>query len=250
MRSLPIIAAIIVAVLPATAVAQTFPASPYIEVNGSGEVETPPDTAIVKFSLRGEGRTSDDAVRNMVASGKAIFAALAALDPAAIPTTDKVEAQGARGQQCNERSNYDDKQISTGICAIVGFVASQEITVRTHKVKEAGTMVGIASRGGAFNSQLDSFTLQDPTAAERLAIEKAIVDAGNSAAAVAAGSGVKLGPLMKVTTVGGRQSQDIVITGSRIAQGNAPPPAPVTVDITPTPIKTQMSVTVIYAIAR
>lgn len=230
-------------------IAQTFPASPFIEVNGSGEVETAPDTAIVKFAIRGEGRTSDDAVRDMVANGKTIFAALAALDPAAEPTTDKVEAQGVRGQQCNERSHYDNKQLSTGICAVIGYVASQDITIRTHNVKDAGTMVGIASRGGAGNAEIDRFTLQDPSVSEQRAIAKAIVDAGKSAAALAAGSGVRLGQLLKATTVSGRQGQDIVITGSRIRQENPPPP-PVTINVTPTPIKTQMVVTVTYAIAR
>ena len=82
------------------------------------------------------------------------------------------------------------------------------------------------------------------------AISLALADAQAKAAALAAGSRVALGPIVTISTVGSRDGQDIVITGSRIQRSNAGFSTPVTVNMNAERITTGATVTVTYAIAR
>jgi len=224
---------------------------PSIVVDGYGEVKTMPDVATVTYTLRGEGQTSDDAVRAMVAMGTRIEASLGRVDPTAEPRSDKVQVTPVKPGDCKESgSDEDAPQLSTGSCAIVGYVAKQDITVRTSDVKDAGAMVGLAGRGGAYEAQISSFDLRDPKPMQRQAIASALADAESKAEAIAAGSHLALGPILHVST-NSPGAQAVVVTGVR---RNAPPAPveapPVAVNLTPEPISTTANVTVTYSIAR
>jgi uncharacterized protein YggE len=231
--------------------AQTQPDQPKIVVDGLGRVETVPDVATVTYTLRGEGRTSDDAVRAMVAMGTRIEKVLRSVDAASEPRTDKVEVSAIRAGECRER-DYDPKQLSTGPCAIVGFVAEQNVSLKTSMIDKAGTLVGLAAREGSYNPEIDSFDIADPRPARQRALAMAVQDAASKAASVAAGSKVTLGPIISISSVGQQNGQDIVITGTRIPQANlsSPAPPPVDVNMKPKPIATTASVVVSYAIVR
>src|SRR4051794_14662541 len=114
-----------------------------------------PDVAVISYILRGEGMTSDEAVRAMTVIGAKAEASLRRLDAAAEPKTEGVRVNPVRGSSCKDR-DYDnnDDQLSKGVCAVAGYVATQSVTVRTADVKDAGTMVGLLGRGGAFNAQI------------------------------------------------------------------------------------------------
>jgi uncharacterized protein YggE len=245
------LAGIFASTIAASAVAQTPGQQPSIIVDGYGEVKTMPDVATISYTLRGEGRSSDEAVKAMVAMGARIEASLRSVDPAAEQRTSKVEISGIKKPDCKER-DYGPEQLSTGDCAIVGYVATQAVTIKTAKVTEAGTLVGLAARDGSYDAGVSSFGLQDPRTARQQAIGIAIQDAASKAAAVAAGSRLTLGPIVTVSTSGRPQGQEIVVTGNRLPQANlsvAVPP-PVNVKLTPEPIVTTANVTVTYAIAR
>lgn len=147
-------------------VIQAVPERPRIIVDGYGEVKTAPDVAEISYTVRGEGVTSDDAVRAMTASGAGIEIALRSVDPAADPRTGDVKVTPTRSDDCKEE-RYSSPQLSTGPCATLGYVATQSVTVRTGAVKDAGTMVGLVGRGGAFDAQIGSFGLFDPRIAQR-----------------------------------------------------------------------------------
>jgi len=234
-----------------SATAQTPDQKPTIIVDGYGEVKTMPDVATISYTLRGEGTTSDAAVKAMVAMGVRIEGSLRSIDPAAEQRTNKVEVSAIRKPDCKER-DYGPEQLSTGECAIVGYIATQNVTVKTTKVTEAGTLVGLAARDGSFDAGVTGFDLQDPRTARQQAIADAIQDAASKAAAVAAGSRLALGPIVTVSTSGRAQGQEIVVTGTRLPQSNlsSPAPPPVNVKLTPEPIVTSANVTVTYAIAR
>lgn len=234
-----------------SAVAQTSGQQPSIIVDGYGEVKTMPDVATISYTLRGEGTTSDAAVKAMVAMGVRIEGSLRSVDSSAEQRTSKVEVSAIKKPDCKER-DYGPEQLSTGECAIVGYVATQDVTVKTMKVTEAGTLVGLAARDGSYDAGVSSFDLQDPRTARQQAIAIAIQDAASKAAAVAAGSQLTLGPIVTVSTSGRAQGQEIVVTGSRLPQSNlsVPAPPPVNVKLTPQPIVTSANVTVTYAISR
>lgn len=227
---------------------QLLPVPPRIEVSGYGEVKYMPDVATVGYTIRGEGLTSDDAVRSMTASAARIQAAIRAVDPAAEPKTSEVRIAEVRSTDCKEHS-YGPPQLSTGACAISGYVATQSVVLRTPAVKESGTLVGLVGRAGGLNPRIESFSVRDSRPQQQQAIVAALADAASKAAAIAAASHVQLGPILNVTSSPRTDAQQIVVSGSRIAAPPPPPPPPpVPVNITPELLTTNSIVTVVYSI--
>lgn len=248
MKTIALLAAMLAC--PAAALAAGDDA-PRIVVSGTATVTTPPDLATIDFRVVGEGDTSDAAVAAMVARRARIAGALAALDPRLQPRSGEVSVAEVRGPDC--RQQYGQPQLSTGACAVTGYVATLQMTIRTPAVKQAGTAVGLIGRHEGRDARLSGFLLADRGAAQRRAIAAALADAKAKAAAVAEGSGVHLGRIMSVSTTGygGVEPDEVIVTGSRVPAPPAPPPPPppIAVDLTPRPIETQGQVTVVYAIA-
>lgn len=243
-------AAMVVLSCPAAASAADDP-SPRIVVGGNGDVLTPPDLATIEYRVVGEGVTSDAAVAAMVAKRTRIAAGLASLDPRLQSRASEVSVAEVRSPDC--RRQYGQPQLSTGACAITGYVASLQMSIRTGAVKEAGTAVGLIGRFEGSDPRVNGFELADSSAAQRRSIAAALADARAKAQAVAASSGVVLGRILSVSTTGygGVQPDDVIVTASRAAPPAPPPPPPpppIAVDLTPRPIPTHAQVTVVYAI--
>jgi uncharacterized protein YggE len=231
-------------------VIQAVPERPRIVVDGHGEFKSMPDVATVNYTIRGEGATSDDAVRAMTAQGARIEAGLRGLDSLADPRTAEVKVTPVRSDDCKE-SDSQSLQLSTGPCAILGYVATQSIILRTTAVSAAGTMVGIVGRGGGFDARINSFDLQDPRAAERQATAAALSDAAAKASAIAEATRAQLGPILSISTTARDNEQLITVTAERRPaplMAIAPPPVPVTAK--PEPITTSANVMVTYAIGK
>lgn len=229
---------------------QILPVPARMEVTGYGEVKYMPDVATITYTVRGEGATNDDAVRAMTASGARIDAALLAIDSAAEPRTSEVKIEQVRSNDCKEQP-YGRPQLSTGACAIAGYVATQSVTLRTPAVKDAGTMVGLVGRAGGLGPRIENFTVRDSRPQQQQAMAAALADAASKAAAMAAASHVRLGPILNIDSGPRNDAQQVVVTGSRIPPVAAPPPPPpVPVKLTPEPITTTSYVTVTYAIVQ
>lgn len=236
-----------VAVAPyAPSAATTGP--PRIVVDGSGSVKTAPNLARLSYNVHGEGRTSDEAVSGLVAKAAAIENALRSMDPSLDLHSESVRVETVRGNDCKE-DRYDERAVvSTGACAIQGYVATQDFNVRTFQVAGAGTMVGFAARRGASDPRIRDFDISDTRAAKRQAITAALTEARTKAQAIADASGARLGEIISVS-LDGALGQDIIVTGSRMP--SAPErDEPITITITPEPVETTARVTVTYAIGR
>ena len=222
-----------------------------IVVAGYGSVETPPNVAQLSYNVRGEGSSSDDAVRSLVAKSNAIESALASMDAQLKLQSESARVQAVRGGDCEE-SDYEDKiRLSAGECAIVGYRATQDFDVYTKKVKDAATMIGLASRHGATSPKVEGFNLEDRSDARRRAIAAAMADARTKAQAIADASGARLGETLSISLDGARLSDDaydIVVTGSRMIAGERDEPIPIKIE--PAPVETSATVTVSYAIGR
>jgi uncharacterized protein YggE len=221
-----------------------------IQVTGYGEVKYMPDIATITYIVRGEGATSDDAVRAMTGSAARIDSALAAIDRAAEPRTSEVKVEQVRSDDCKEQQ-YGRPQLSTGACAISGYVATQTVTLRTTAVEDAGTMVGLVGRAGGLNPRIENFTIRDSRPQQQQAIAAALADAASKAAAMAAASRVGLGPILQIDSERRNDAQQIVVSGSRINSlpvAAPPPPPPVPVKLTPELLSTDSYVTVMYEI--
>lgn len=254
MRRATLAVAVLVGGLAQNAAAQPViegvPPQPRIEITGFGEVKTMPDVATISYTIRGEGTSSDDAVHAMTASEARIQAALRAIDPAAEPLTSEVHVAAVKSDDCKDQP-YGNPQLSTGVCAIVGYVATQSVTLRSTSVKDAGTMVGLVSRAGGINPRISGFSVLDTHPAQAQAIAAALADAAAKASAIAAASHVQLGQILNINSGPRTDAQEIVLRGTRVnslAVPAPPPPPPVVVNVQPEPLTTTSYITVTYAI--
>lgn len=239
-------------VTPGTVQAQDVPART-IQITGVGVVRTDPDSALISISLRGEGTTPDDATRALAAKQKAVAGGMTGLLGAGTEVTGgNVTLAEAFASNCRDTGGYGGRaQLRTGDCAVIGHVATMQLTVRTPAVTKAGTAAGLAARLGASDARLQGFSLTDRRAAQERAMIDAIASARRQAEGIAKGAGVRLGPIVTIT-----DQANIEVTGARtIAQAvqapppPPPPPPPVEIELKPQPIETRAQVFVTFAIA-
>lgn len=235
----------------APAAAADVSAAPTITVVGVGEIKTDPDIANLAFSIRGEGSSADAATHLLVAKQKAIIGGLGTLGSGRMEIrTGEVSLNETHAAGCDDDSNA---RLSTGKCAVTGYLASIAVSVRMTSVKDAGTAVGLAARLGASSAHASDFDILKRDDAARRAAAAALADAHSRAEAIAVAAGEKLGPVVKVIdeAATASPSENIMVTGSRLpAPAMVMPAPPVAVDIRPEPISTTTRLTVTYAIAR
>lgn len=217
-----------------------------IQVTGTGTVETVPDVALLEIYLRGEGATPDAATKAIAAKQKAVTSEMAALlGSDSEITTSNVTIIEARSGVCADARGYGSQpRISSGDCAVIGYIATIQTSVRTRSVANAATAAGLASRLGASDARVQGFALSNPQAAQDRANAAAVQDARRRAAALAQGAGLHLGAIV---TVRDQASYDAMMMGSfRGASAPAAPPAPsaspVVIDLKPRPIETRAQV--------
>lgn len=235
--------------VPIPALAQE-PPPPRISVTGQGSVFTPPDLAVIGYSVHGEGAGSDDAVRAMEAKRRAIDAGLKGRVET-LGRGGEVSIREVRSRDCNAGS-YGPPTLNTGACAITGYVADLSLEIRTRNVVQAATLAGMIGKLGGTNPRVASYRLADPRTAQQRAVAAALNDARTRAQAVAAGSGVTLGALYFASDTGTGPTPDEIIVTASAPPPPPPPPPPemVSVDATPRPIESNARVSAIYLIAR
>lgn len=239
--------------LPTGAAAQQVPPERTIRVTGVGVVRTPPDVARIDYWVRGEGATPDAASQALATRQKAISGALARLLGAGTDvTSSNVLVVEVKDRSCDDAGYNSQPRLSQGACAVTGYLARMQGTVRTRAVDKAGTAAGLASRLGANDARLAAFELSDRAEAGRRATAAALADAKARAEAIAAGSGARLGALLSVNDQSGFAPGEVVVGAMAMAAPPPPPPeqmaAPVAIDVKPAPIETRQQVFVSYAI--
>ena len=237
-----------------SAEAQT-PSPSQILVSKSGTAKTPPDMVTVGFTLRGEGVTSDEASSKLRDSAKAMSAGVAGLlQKAGEYHSSALSIGQVRSKDCDANS-YGPQRLSTGPCAIIGYIASMPVTIQTSRVADAGTLVGLIGRLGGLDANLRAFWLRDDTIARRLAMQAALASAQTQARLIAEGSGGRLGPLLRVQDADYREVALDMLPAVQSAEAPPPPPppaprAPVRIDLAPEPIQTTVRLMAAYGIDR
>lgn len=223
-------------------------APPRIVVEGNGTVKTPPNIATITYSVRGEGKTNDEALKALVATAAKVENGLRAMDSTIAPKVGDLTISAVRGEDCKMEGYNATPKLSTGACAIAGYLATQNFTAKTGRVKDAGTMVGIAGRNGATNPGISRFDITDRVSAKNQAIAAALADARVKAQAVAQGSGVALGPMVSASLDSARD-RDFELDGTVTVETllNELPQA-IPVKVAPEDIHTTARVTVTYGV--
>ena len=223
---------------------------PRIVVTSAATIPSPPDRAVVSFSVHGEGATSDEAVRAVVTKREAIEKGLAGVSDGPDIRAAQIAMAEVRGPDCN-RNSYGNPRLSTGECAIIGYTADLQVEIRTAAVNEAGTMVSLAGRLGATNPRIERFFLADDKEIRRRGVTEALAEAKLQAEAIARASGVKLGGVLSVSNLsfnGPGPYDEIAVTAQRVSAPPPPPsPPPVAIGLKPRAIETQVKVQVVYA---
>ncbi len=273
-KSLLLLLAVIPSPLSAQAMVDSLARPNTILVSASGKVETAPDMATMALSIRGEGKTPDAATAALAAKQKAIFAGLRGLDPKLEVRTGDIAFREVRGGNCANSPDSDGASMAQmaddldddatmastdaaggsstanakGPCRVIGHRATTETSIRLASVKDAGTAVGLAGRLGAASARVENFGLRDDTAAARRALDQAMANARSQAAALAAASGSRLGPVVSIMNgdVAGRARVMAMESYSMVMPVAAPPP--ITIDITPTPVETSAQLVVTFAL--
>lgn len=224
---------------------------PTMVISGVGQVLTPPDVAKATFSVRGEGDSPDAATSALVKTMDAIRSGLGSLPNVELDiTTDEMRVQSVRGEDCGAR--YGEAKLSTGPCAVKGYVATLEMIAQVSPAEEVGTMLGLASRLGADSTSVAEFDLRNPSDAQRRATALALADAQKKAQMIADGAGVKLGSVVNVA-----DSEALTMDLRPPASAKSPPAGPprlqsrppVAVALRPEFVATKAQLVVTYSIS-
>jgi uncharacterized protein YggE len=193
LRSAALSLAIALPLFASTASAQGDAVSPSIrtiEVDGSGEVRTSPDTADLDLAIDTQAKTAEEAASlNAALATKVIDALKSKLGDKGRVTTGGYSLD----------PQYDQRPVEKP--RIIGYNAQNSVTVHTGALDLVGALIDSAIAAGANRVNSLNFSVENNTTARTQAIAIATRDARAQADALAAALGVKLGKVLKATTV-------------------------------------------------
>lgn len=163
-----------------------------ISVSGEGRVAAVPDMAELTIGVAVDARRADEALDGVAGGIAALFKVF---DAASIEPRDR-RTSALSLQPRWERSSGG----ATG--RIVGYVASNQVTVRVRDLSVLGNLISEAVGDGANRLSGLQFVVADPAPLLREARRLAVIDAKSKAALYADTAGVVLGDLMSISDAG------------------------------------------------
>lgn len=183
-------------------VAQTSP-PPFadtVTVSGMGRANVTPDRFSFNVGVQTVAPTVEDAVAE---NNRRVAAVIAALKKAGAQDKDIQTSQFTIYPQ----QNYQEGKLPR----IVGYQVSNNVTVRSEKVADAGRLLGVAVGAGVNHSSGINFEVADPARGRNQGMRAAFDDARAKASLLAQAAGRTLGPAIVI---------------SEGAQHHTPPPMP------------------------
>lgn len=159
-----------------------------ITVNGEGEASAAPDMAVIRIGVRTDAPTAADALRQNSADMTATIDTLKELG------VENRDIQTS-GLSINPRYNYDKNRSNP---EVIGFTASNNVTVRLRDLENAGAVIDEAVQSGANSLGGISFAFSDPKPLMDEARKKAVADARAKATLLTDAAGVRLGKLVTI----------------------------------------------------
>ncbi len=160
--------------------AQVPPATPTartIAVAGEGEASATPDVAYVSVGVQTEGATAAEATDD---NSRTLAAVLDAMRALGVGTTD------LRTSGLSVLARFDTNRTTQ----VVGYTATNYVTVTVADVDRAGELLDAALRAGANRVSGVRFDIRDPSALRQQALTDAARSARARADAIAAGLGL------------------------------------------------------------
>jgi len=216
MRAKVLVLICLMLTIPAAAFAESDSAAVRtIVVDGSGEAHATPDNASLSLAIQTTGRTAAQASStNADLASKVVAALKSKLGDKGIVSTG--------GYSLNPE--YDQRP-GREKPSIIGYTAQNSITVETGQLDLIGELIDAAIGAGANSVNYLNFSLKNDADARAKAITIATKDAREQAQALAEALGVKLGKVLKATTVS--EPQPIRMERPMMAMAKMSAPTPV-----------------------
>ncbi len=159
-----------------------------VTVGGTGRSSVTPDRFSFNVGVQTVGATVDAAVAE---NNRRVAAVIAALKKAGAQDKDI---------QTSQFSIYPQQDYQEGkLPRILGYQVSNNVTVRSEKVGDAGRLLGIAVAAGVNNSSGINFEVSDPSRGRDQGLRAAFDDARAKAALLAKASGRTLGRALTIS---------------------------------------------------
>jgi uncharacterized protein YggE len=162
-----------------------------IEVNGDGEAHAAPDVANLSFQIETHAPTAEQAATQNAARADKVMKVLKS------KAGDKGKVQTGGYSLNPDYSSRPGREQPV----IIGYNAQNSITVETPDLKGVGALIDGAVAAGANRINYLNFGLKDDAKARADAIAVASRNAQTQAQALAQALGVRLGRVIKATTV-------------------------------------------------
>lgn len=192
-----------------------------IHVTASATADAVPDRASVMAGVQTDGKTAQEAMVKNSELMRRVFAALAA---------QGIPERNISTSYLNLNPQYNYEQRSEGQPRLIGYRASNQITVFTRDLDATGQLIDALLQAGVNNINNVQFTVSEPDAAQSQARQKAIAKAQMKARTMAQAANVKLGRLlsMREGSVSGPVPYNQMLSNSvrMEAMDAAPPLAP------------------------
>ena len=159
-----------------------------LAVSGVGEAAAAPDQAILQIGVQADGKTAAEALRAM---STRMSATIARLKSSGVADKD-IQTSGL---SLNPRYNYETRPQNP---QIIGYTASNMLTVKLRELSKAGALIDAAVSDGANTLGGLSFGFADTSPLEKAARADAVADAREKAETLAKAAGVTLGPILQI----------------------------------------------------
>ncbi len=205
-----------------------------IWVSGQGKVTVTPDVANLSLGIEAQAATVSEAQAEAASAMEKVMNAL---------TSNGVAKKDIQTQyfSISQITRWDDKNQQE---VVLGYRVTNTVTAKIRDIEKTGTTIDAVALAGGDLTRINSiyFSIDDPTAYNKEARDKAMADAKNKAEQLASLSGVKLG---KPTYV----SENLYYPPMPIYRdaGAMEAPAPTT-PISPGEMEITLTVQVAYAI--
>ncbi|MEM7730685.1 MAG: SIMPL domain-containing protein [Pseudomonadota bacterium] len=190
-----------------------------IHATATATADAIPDRVSVSAGVQSNAPTAREAMQLNAEVMRGVFAALA---------ENGIEQRDISTSYLNLNPRYDYEQRSNGQPRLVGYQASNQVTVTTRDLDGSGQLIDAMINAGVNTINGVNFQVSEPDAAQASARTAAIEKAKIKARMMAQAAGVKLGRLLSMregSSPGPIAYDEIVVTGARNMSA-APPLAP------------------------
>ena len=192
MKSFLVLAIVLLAA--ASAFAQPQPQPESVIVSGTGRASLTPDRFSFTLGVQTVAPTVDDAVAE---NNKRVQSVLAALKKAGAQDKDI---------QTSNFNIYPQQDYQQGkLPTILGYQVSNNVTVRSSKIADAGRLLGVAISAGVNTSTGLNFEISDPARGREQGLRAAFDDAKAKATLLAQAAGRTLGRALLINEAGVQQ---------------------------------------------